>query len=59
MATQPTVPYCRLSDLNCVQCLTNDHCTPPATCGTTGQNNGRCVGGMPEGGGIPEAGGGG
>jgi hypothetical protein len=46
-------PYCRVADNNCVACLSNDHCTPPATCNV---NNGRCGGG---GGGMDSGGGGG
>jgi len=38
--TQPMTPYCRVTDFNCVACLTNDHCTPPATCSTRGSCGG-------------------
>ena len=57
MATQPMSPLCRLTDFNCVQCLTSDQCTPPATCGRGGTCTG---GGGTDGGGTsPDSGGGG
>jgi Cys-rich repeat protein len=50
-ATQPMTPFCRIADNNCVACLTNDHCTPPATCNTQGRCGGG--GGGMDGGGMP------
>jgi hypothetical protein len=57
LTNQPMTPFCRVSDNNCVQCLTSDQCTPPMTC--NGQGN--CRGGGDGGGNppMPEAGGGG
>jgi Cys-rich repeat protein len=58
-AATPMTPLCRLSDFNCVQCIGNDNCTAPMTCGRNGNCSG---GGGMDGGGMPppvDAGGGG
>ena len=56
-ATQVNQPICNPSNNNCVQCITSDQCTPPATCGRGGNCTGG--GGMDAGGTSPDAGGGG